>query len=579
VGLASALIWWSGSGSDVTERVPTTGSVSSGASSTVDTRQTAVVFPFENLGPPEEAYFAAGVSEEITSRLAAVSGLRVISRTSAVQYERSGKTMKEIGKDLGVDFVLEGSVRWARTADGRGRVRITPQLIRVADDSHLWSETYDREVNDIFEVQTDIATRVIDRLGVTLLGSERAVMEGKPTQNLEAYQAYLQATNLTAPPTEYDTRVVELLERATRLDPTFVAAWYRLARHHSGTYRDWDRTEARLARARQAVQGAEAVDSQHPMTHLARGYYYYYGFRDYDRALEEFEAASKAVPNDSDAIASIAYIYRRQGRLNEMIDYLKRAHELDPQNAEIPENLAATYMGLRRFEEAIAACDQAIALAPNRYDSRLAKAGAYLLWKGDLKTAREVLAKEPTGDPTLYHIGWYWLRLMDRDYARAIDAIGRIPDDEPFFRPLKAAMAALAEALWRGPRATRGTLESAARILEDALTESPSDAGNRVMLSLIYAYLGREKEAVSEAKLAVDLTAKDLFSGPQELQNLAAVYAILGRHDEAIDLLERLLSTPYENPITVPELRLDPMWDPLRDHPRFKELVKDPGRV
>ncbi len=583
LGLALAFLWWSGSDRDVAEkdsaRSPSD-RVSSGEASKTDARQTAIVFPFENLGPTEDAYFAAGVSEEITSRLAAVSGLRVISRTSAVQYNRSGKTMKQIGEDLGVDYVLEGSVRWARAADGSGRVRITPQLIRVADDSHVWSETYDREVNDIFEVQTDIATRVIDRLGVALLGSERALMEDRPTDNIEAYQAYLQATNLTAPPAEYDVRVVELLERATRLDPKFVAAWYKLAQHHSLMYRDIDRTEERLARAKQAVQGAETIDPEHPMTHLARGCYYYYGFRDYDRALEEFLSASESVPNDSEALASTAYIYRRKGDLDETIERLTRALELDPQNADIASNLAGTYSALRQFDEAIRLYDRAIGIKPDSYEHTMQKSIAYFSWTGDKETALSMLGKKPTeGDLTPYHFSQYWRHWFGRDYGRAIEAIGQLTDDLLYLRVQKKSLVAMAEAQWRGPKAARAALEAAAQLMGDVLAESPSNADFRSSLSIMYAHLGREREAVSEAKLAVDLTAKDLFSGPAALQNLAAVYAILGRQDEAIDLLERLLSTTYQEPITVPVLKADPIWDPLRDHPRFKELVKDPGRV
>jgi serine/threonine protein kinase/tetratricopeptide (TPR) repeat protein len=577
VGLALAVMWWSGSGNNAADNRSI---ASPGESPKSDARQAAVVFPFENLGPAEDAYFAAGVSEEITSRLSAVSGLRVISRTSAVQYDRSGKTMKDIGKDLGVDFVLEGSVRWARAADGSGRVRITPQLIRVADDSHLWSETYDREVKDIFEVQTDIAGRVIDQLGVTLLGNERALMEDKPTDNLEAYQAYLQATNVPASNAElHDVRIVGLLDRATQLDPKFLAAWYKLARHHANLYRNFDRTEERLARSRGAIQGAEAVDPQHPITRLARGYYYYYGFSDYDRALEEFVAASEARPNDSEALAAMAYIYRRQGKLDEMIDHLKRAQALDPRNAEIPRNMAATYGARRQFEETLRSLDQAIALDPDDFELRFIRAGTYFSWKGDMKTAAEMLKEPPAGDLTQYRVTWYWMHFLQRDYARALEVIGPLDESVPYVRIVKSQLIAVAETHWHGDKAARSRLEPAAQILEEALQISPSNAGNRASLSIIYAYLGRETDAVHQAKLAVDLTAKDNFNGPAQVQNLAQVYAILGRHDEAIDLLERLLVMSYEDPITVHRLRLDPSWDPLRDHPRFKELVKDPGRV
>jgi TolB-like protein/Flp pilus assembly protein TadD len=550
------------------------------ATAAADDRQTAVVLPFDNLGPAEDAYFAAGISEEITSRLAAASGLRVSSRTSAVQYDRTGKTMRQIGEDLGVDFVLEGAVRWARSSDGRGRVRITPQLIRVADDSQLWSAQYDREVDDIFEVQTDIANRVIDQLGVTLLGSEREFMDDKPTDNLEAYQAYLQAIDLNiTDPGQYDSRMVELLERAIELDPTFMAPWYRLTRHHSDWYRFLDRTEARLSRAREALQRAESLDPDHPMTRLARGYYYYYGFRDYDRALEEFIAASEAVPNDSEALASIAYIYRRQGKLEQTVENLTKALELDPQNAEIPGQLAGTYVALRQFPEAIRFYDRAISISPDDYEAVSSKADTYIRWKGDLATAREILKQQPTGDPTSYHFGWFWASFYDRDYSTAREHIDKVEESSPFLRAVKATLIAIIDLVDRGPEGARGSLESAAQILEEILEEAPSNAIIRQLVSVMYVGLGRHDEALRDAKMAVELTAKDAFAGPGALENLAAVYGFIGRHDEAIDLVEQLLSTNYSGAITIPVLRLNPQWDPLREHPRFQELVKENGGV
>jgi TolB-like protein/tRNA A-37 threonylcarbamoyl transferase component Bud32 len=231
-------------------------------------RQMAVVLPFENLGPAEDAYFAAGVTEEITSRLTTVSGLGVISRTSAENYTQTGKTTKQIGTDLGVDYILEGSVRWAKTPDGKGRVRITPQLVRVADDTPVWTETYDREMSDIFEVQTDIATHVVDALGVTLQGSERASLEERPTSNVEAYQLYLRAKNFLCNNVDgCDKEIVSLYEQALALDPKFLAAWYELTRQHLLQYHsNLDRTEARLARAKASLDHMEAIDPNHPLT-------------------------------------------------------------------------------------------------------------------------------------------------------------------------------------------------------------------------------------------------------------------------------------------------------------------------
>jgi tetratricopeptide (TPR) repeat protein len=221
---------------------------------------------------------------------------------------------------------LEGTVRWAKRADGTGRVRITPQLIRVADDTHMWSETYDREIDDIFEVQTEIATHVIDALGITLLGSERELVEDTPTQNMEAYKLYLQARDLKMGSVveqylEYDLEKTALLDKATELDPQFVEAWAELSMHHAHWYHSpMGKTEARLSLARAALQRAEAVDPDHFRTHLAQGQYLYYGFRDYDRALDEFLIATEMVPNEAEARERVGYIYRRQGKLNECVE-------------------------------------------------------------------------------------------------------------------------------------------------------------------------------------------------------------------------------------------------------------------
>ena len=329
------------------------------------TRQMAVVLPFENLGPPDDAYFAAGVTEEITSRLSSVSGLGVISRRSAENYAESGKSIKQIGQDLGVDFVLEGSVRWAKTPDGKGRVRITPQLVRVADDTPMWSETYDREVTDIFDIQTEIANRVVDALGVTLRTGERELLGERLTSSLEASELLVRAKNRTCSLflAGCGQEIVGLLEQALALDPKFLAAWYELSLHHSAMYHlDIDRTEGRLARAKSALDQAAAIDAEHPFTRLARGFYCYYGFRDYDRALLEFQAVVAARPNDAEAHWAQSLIHRRKGAFDESVRGMERAIELDPKNSDYLWDLADSYDATRRPALALKAFERAKAI-------------------------------------------------------------------------------------------------------------------------------------------------------------------------------------------------------------------------
>ncbi len=555
------------------------------ATAPADSRKAAVVLPFENLGPPEDAYFAAGVTEEITTRLAKVSELRVISRTSAVNYDRSGKTMREIGQDLGVQYVIEGSVRWAKTADGTGRVRISTQLIHVADDSHLWSDTYDREVTDIFEVQTDIANRVIDALGVTLLGKEKELIAEKPTDNIEAYELYLKEKDYQPGQEtfeEVDRKTVAMYERATELDPNFVSAWYRLARHHSDLYRVFDKNEARLSRAKAAVEGAAAADPDHFETHLARGYYHYYGFRDYDLALEEFLAATELVPGDSDALAATGYIYRRQGKFQESIKAHEAALELDPRNDEVALNVAVTYGALRDFDNALRAFDRALAVKPDDPDYLGGKAATVILATGDLDDAERIL--EPAaevGGPS-YIFQSYFIRRLRRDYSGAIDVLSKLPESSEsgsIIHGFKHVLLGLTRILNNDSKGGRESLETGVTALEEAITASPGNWQVRQFLSAGYAALGRDEEAIREAKAAVDLAAKDLYGGGQALQTLATIYAKLGRHEEAIDLVERLMRKSYASAITIHMLRLDPVWDPLREHPRFQAIVNAPSEL
>ena len=541
-------------------------------------RPMAVVFPFENLGAPDDAYFAAGITDEITARLAGVSAMGVISRSSATQYDRSGKTMKQIREELGVDYVLEGTVRWARSPDGKGRVRITPQLIRAADDMHIWSTTYDRDIDDIFQVQSDIAGSVVQELGVSLLGEEQARLAEPPTENLAAYQAYLQAKELPTPALqENDARKVALLERAVGLDPGFTAAWLELTKHHADSYRFVDRTEERLARARTALRGAEAVDPDHPLTRLARGYYYYYGFNDYDRALVEFTAAARGIPNDAEAQSSIAWIVRRQGKLEECVAILEKAMALDPRNLTIVRNAAGTYCALRRFERAALLFERAIALDPKNDEIRMSTFENSVALNGDLAAARRYLTAEPGKDPLFHAVAWCNAHILERHWEQALEVTETMDESGPLTGLAKSFFRGIAQDGLGDAAGKRVTMEEAIRRTRDLLERSPGNPMLRQLLSNAYASLGRSDEAIQEAKLAVDLTAKDLFEGPQQLENLAVVYARTERHDEALELIDRLLDKAYSQPLTVHDLRLDPRWDPLRASPRFKELLEKRG--
>jgi non-specific serine/threonine protein kinase len=345
-----------------------------------------VVLPFENLGQAEEAYFAAGMTEEITSRISAVRGLGVISRTSAVQYDRIGKTTKQIGEDLGVDYVLEGTVRWDRGSGENNRVRITPTLIRVSDDTQLWSQRYDEELNDIFTVQSEIASQAIQQLGITLLGSERQALEAKPTENLEAYNAYLRGKSYTEGPDinimEQNCRLtMQMFERAVALDPDF-ACLCRAFTSSCTVVSSWfDRSEERLSMEKTAANQSLELQPGLPEAYLALGKYYYLGLKEYEQALAAFALAEKALPNNTEILEVVAYILRRQGNFKSALENLKSALELNPRKARLAEEIGWTCTILRSYTEADRYYQRSIALAPDQITAYVEKAWNFWLWQ------------------------------------------------------------------------------------------------------------------------------------------------------------------------------------------------------
>lgn len=538
-------------------------------------RPMAVVFPFENLGPSEDAYFAAGIADEITSRLAAVEDIGVISHTSATQYDRTGKTMKQVAEDLGVDYVLEGTVRWAKSVTG-DRVRITPRLIHAADDTQVWSETYDHEIDDIFDIQSTIAKKVIDQLGATLELSEQVLVADAPTHNVEAYKLYMQARGMTALNDMEDVKEREdLLKEAIRLDPTFVAAYAELSMQHSNIYTLFDRTESRLRKAREALNHAKALKPDHYMTRLAQGYYDYYGFRDYDAALAQFLAAAKDVPNDAEVRQAIGYIYRRQGKWQESIEALETAMTLDPRDANIPANLSATYRGMREFETAIRYLNRAIDLEPDNVNHYFSKAMAIVDWTGDIQAALGVMdSVDENARNDIFHLGMCFTHMNAHDYGRVVEEANRITGTSGVFRGARSFLIAGARSLADGPHEARDDIMAARAVTEELIENAPSNDLFRFWHAWELAMLGQNDAAVREQRLAVDMTAKDAFSGPANLEYLAQIYAWVGREEEALDILERLMNTVYESSVTPASLKTWPIWEPLYDNPRFQALLK-----
>jgi TolB-like protein/Flp pilus assembly protein TadD len=538
------------------------------------------VLPLENLSEEKEnAYFADGIQDELLSNLAKIKDLKVISRTSVMRY-KSGITrnLKEIAQQLGVSNVVEGSVR--RSGN---HVRVSVQLIDALTDRHLWVQNYDRTLADSLALQGELATEIAAAVGATLSPQEKAWVAAKPTNNPAAYDAYLRGRAF-AGGSMFDKsnveRTIQSYQEAVKLDPSFVLAWARLSCLQSLSYwQGHDPSPARLAAAKDAADRALALDPNLPETHLALGYYRYFGQRDFTGALAEFQQAEKGLPNDVDIIEAIALIQRRLGHWEEAIVALRRAIELDPRHINAYHALAFTYMSLRRFPEALAMVDRILAWEPAYEPALYVKARA--LWAtGDVQAVEPLLA-----NPSISPLDRGVQALFQRRYAVAIEIFssavaaktkrGESSDDEKLLLGLSQQRAG-------NVAAARATYEKAAQDIQRELDKvapgSNTEAGLHATLGLAYAGLGEAASAIAEGQkgMAMDPASKDPWEGPDREESMADIYALLGDADHAIPILKHLLQIPYGFAITPALLRLDPVWDPIRNDPRFQKLLSEP---
>jgi serine/threonine-protein kinase len=540
-----------------------------------------VVLPFENLGSPEDEYFADGMTEEIISRLAAVSGLQVISRTSSMYYKGRQLPLKQIGEELNVGFVLEGTIRWDRSGEDHGRVRITPQLIKVADDSHLWSERYDRVLEDIFTVQSDIARHVVTHLQTTLLEPERRAIETRPTDNMEAYHSYLVGVQYwwTSDEEEYMRLAIEMLERAVELDPEFAVAHAMLSEVHSGLYHwRYDFTTERLDRAKASAERALQLKPGLPEGHRALGWYYYRGFRDYYRALDELAIAAEKLPNDAGIQRAFSAIAKRQGQWDDALEAHEAWRQVDPQSYFAATNAAVIYIHLRAFERCEEEVRRAIAIAPDRPDAYYIGANNYLRWDGSTHRAWRLLESAPRPDSLRIADMSVQLDLYDRKPGSALARLNdqaiytSVSQIESAHRELRRCFC-LSEI--DEEREAEAACRSAIVELDRELEARRHDHRLHRALGQAYAVLGQREDAMRAGESAVELMpiSKDAEEGSFQSIELAKIYARVGEADKALDLIEELLSIPCW--LSVGLLRLDPVWDPLRDHPRFQALLEE----
>ncbi|MFC1639510.1 protein kinase [Gemmatimonadota bacterium] len=545
-------------------------------------RPMVVVLPFENLGPPDDEYFAAGITDVITARLATISGLGVISRSSAVLYEGTAKTPEEIGEELGVGYILEGTIQRERPGDSTSRIRIIPQLIQVSDNTHVWAETYDDQMSEVFRLQSNIAERVARALEVTVLGSERAALEASPTHVTEAAELFVTASGYDCRHINEYRLAAELLERATELDPSFALAYAHLCRCNSAAFfHGLDRSEEQLTRARQAVDRALELDPDLPEAHRALGDYFYHGFRDYDRALEAYDVAARGLSNDASLLTDVAWIRRRQGAFAAAAANLEEAIILNPRSSELRWQLGITLSRMRRYGEAARHLEAAISLGPDEWQAYAYSAANYLYLDSTAARARAAFERLPEGfDPLGVNIYvWYLINSHERRYEEFLERLSRsrveIIRSQGLLIP-KALLYALAYHRLEDQVRATAYFDSAKTVLEEELTVAPHDPRVHASIGLAYAGLGRTDDAVREAEEAVRIepVSRDAVLGPYHVVNLAEVLVMVGEHDAAIDRIEHLLSIPAGLDMSRALLRAEPRWDPLRDNPRFQELLE-----
>jgi TolB-like protein len=532
------------------------------------------VLPFENLSDEKEnAYFADGIQDDVLTNLSKVGDLKVISRTSVMPYRGKASNVREIGKTLGVGAILEGSVR--RIGN---RVRVNVQLINAESDEHMWAEDYDRDLTDVFAIQTDLAQQIVRELQAKLSPIEKAQIERRPTENGEAYLAFMQGHEMFYRPDKFRSnteKAGQLFEKATKLDPNFAGAFAALAWVHDWNYHDFDPTPARKEKARAAAVEALRLQPTLPEAHLAMGFYYYYCERDYQGALNEFAIAKLSLPNSPEVYMAIGAIERRQGKWKESTANLERAASLSPKDAWVLQNLADNYYATRNFEAADKIFDRAIQAAPGSFAARAEKASLAIDWKGDLGEMERQLAQVPTGfDPDgLITYARMQLLILQRKFPDALALLQQSPQDLYHKNKPKDLFEGAIYTYSNNKEKARPAFERARPIVEKALLESSGDASRHVTLGLVLAGLGEKNAAIAEGKRAVDLLpeSQDALEGPKTAVALAQIYAWTGENDQALQLLERSLSTP--NGVTVPSLRLDPIWDPLRSDPRFQALI------
>jgi TolB-like protein len=546
------------------------------------------VLPFENLSEEKaNAFFADGVQDEILTNLARIADLKVISRTSVMQYKNGlQRNLREIGQQLGVAHLLEGSVQRAAN-----RVRVNAQLIDARTDAHLWAQTYDRDLADVFAIQSEIAKAIADQLQARLLPNAKAAIEKAPTTDLAAFDLYTRAKTLLfstsfGPALEQNLRqAVELLNQAIQRDPAFFEAHCELLYAHALLYSvGFDHTAGRLASTEAALQATARLRPDAGETHLARAQYLYFGPRDYAAALAELENARRSLPNDPGIFELIGFILRRRGQQEEGLRNLEKALELDPRSYDIMQQIALSYEQLRRYPEEAAILDRALTIIPNDVATKCARAVVDLYWKADTRTLHEmidsILAKNP-GSISDAANSWFVCALAERDPSageRALVALGDGPcwGDDVIDLSRNFGDGLLARVMKDEAKARAAF--SKARTEQEKIVQAQPEYGPALcVLGLIDAALGRNEAALQEGRRAIELLPleKDSVNGSRMIQYFAITAAWTGEKDLALQQLDLGVRAPSASQLlSYGGLKLLPFWDPLRGDPRFEKIVQ-----
>jgi TolB-like protein/Tfp pilus assembly protein PilF len=542
------------------------------------------VLPLDNLSEDKQnAFLADGVQDDIRTALAKVADLKVINRTSVNTYVAgTRRNLREIAQTLGVAFVLEGSV--LQTGE---KVRIAVQLTDARSGAPAWEENYERDLADIFAIQSDIVQRIISQLQATVSPKEKAAIDERPTKDLIAYGLYVRAKalvatiSLNAQINEKLREAVDLLDQAIERDPDFFLAYCQIAAAHNYLYFfGLDHTPARLARADNALKTVIRLRPDAGETHLARADFLYRCYLDYENARAELAVAQRALPNNSEIFELTGYIDRRQGLWNESARSLQRALALDPRNFFILQQIALSYQEFRQFRAMAAALDRALVLIPRDLDTRVTRASVDLEWRADPRPLRESIRTILTENPATASdlaAQWFYLALCERDPKAVTQALAAIPDsgtavDLNFPRSWCEGVAARS----KGDVATAQAAFIAAHAeLERTVKEQPGYAPALCVLGLIDAALGRKDEAIREGRRAIELLPipKDSIDGAELMKYMGVIYAWCGEKDLAIEQIAATLKIP--STLSYGNLKLHPNWDPLRGDPRFEKIVTD----